>query len=151
MQLDTKYFGRIDYDPADVITFPSGLFGFSGETAFLLLPFAGSEGNMLCLQSVQTPGLAFIAMNPFSLKPDYAPVLSAEALELMEVQRSEDLCYYVMCVVRDPVGASTLNLRCPVVIVDLGLDREGLAVAQRLALRWPVVDLYRPEDGAEAH
>lgn len=34
----------------------------------------------------------------------------------MEVQRSEDLCYYVMCVVRDPVGASTLNLRCPVVI-----------------------------------
>ena len=29
--------------------------------------------------------------------------------------------------------------------------REGLAVAQRLALRWPVVDLYRPEDGAEAH
>ena len=42
-------------------------------------------------------------------------------------------------------------LRCPVVIVDLGLDREGLAVAQRLALRWPVVDLYRPEDGAEAH
>ena len=42
-------------------------------------------------------------------------------------------------------------LRCPVVIVDLGLDREGLAVARRLALRWPVVDLYRPEDGAEAH
>lgn len=38
-------------------------------------------------------------------------------------------------------------LRCPVVIVDLGLDREGLAVAQRLALRWPVVDLYRPEMG----
>ncbi len=29
-------------------------------------------------------------------------------------------------------------LRCPVVIVDP-------------PLRWPVVDLYRPEDGAEAH
>ena len=42
-------------------------------------------------------------------------------------------------------------LRCPGVIVARGLDREGLAVAQRLALRWPVVDLYRPEDGAEAH
>ena len=116
MQLATKYFGCIDYDPADVVTFPSGLFGFAEEKAFLLLPFAGSDGNMLCLQSVETPGLAFIAMNPFSLKPDYAPVLSAEALELMEVQRSEDLCYYVMCVVKDPVGASTLNLRCPVVV-----------------------------------
>lgn len=116
MQLDTKYFGRIDYDPADVVHFPSGLFGFVEEKAFLLLPFAGSDGNMLCLQSVETPGLAFIAMNPFSLKPDYTPVLSAEELELMEVRRSEELCYYAMCVVRDPVGASTLNLRCPVAI-----------------------------------
>lgn len=116
MQLDTKYFGRIEYDPAEVLTFPSGLFGFAQEKEFLLLPFAGSDGNMLCLQSVQTPGLGFIAMNPFSLKPDYAPVLSREELELMEVSRSEDLCYYTMCVVRDPVGASTLNLRCPVVI-----------------------------------
>lgn len=50
-----------------------------------------------------------------------------------------------------PFGVALGLLRCPVVIVDLGLDREGLAVAQRLALRWPVVDLYRPEDGAEAH
>lgn len=116
MQLETKYFGVIEYDPADVVSFPSGLFGFAQEKEFLLLPFAGSDGNMLCLQSVETPGLAFIAMNPFSLKSDYAPVLSPEALELMGVQRSEDLCYYVMCVVRDPVGASTLNLRCPVVI-----------------------------------
>ena len=52
---------------------------------------------------------------------------------------------------RPDVAESLGLLRCPVVIVDLGLDREGLAVAQRLALRWPVVDLYRPEDGAEAH
>lgn len=116
MQLETKYFGVIEYNPAEAVSFPSGLFGFAQEKEFLLLPFAGSDGNMLCLQSVETPSLAFIAMNPFSLKPDYAPVLSPEALELMGVRRSEDLCYYVMCVVRDPVGASTLNLRCPVVI-----------------------------------
>lgn len=109
MRLDTKYFGPIDYAPEDVVHFPSGLFGFAEEKEFLLLPFAGSDGNMLCLQSAGTPGLAFIAMNPFSLKPDYAPVLGAEELEVMEVRRSEDLCYYVMCVVRDPVGASTLN------------------------------------------
>ena len=34
----------------------------------------------------------------------------------MQVERSEDLCYYVLCVVRQPVGASTVNLRCPVVV-----------------------------------
>lgn len=139
MQLNTKYFGSIDYDPADVVHFPSGLFGFEEERDFLLLPFAGSDGNMLCLQSAETPGLAFIAMNPFSLKPDYAPVLAPEALELMGVERSEDLCYYVMCVVRDPVGASTLNLRCPVVInpdlhrgMQVILDDGGYGMRHRL-------------------
>ena len=126
MQLDTKYFGRIDYAPEDVLTFPNGLFGFESENQFVMLPFAGSGGNMLCFQSTQSQTPAFIAMNPFALKPDYAPVLSDEELRVMEVDDSKDLCYYVMCVVREPVGASTLNLRCPLVInPDL---RRGMQV-----------------------
>lgn len=116
MQLRTKYFGCVDYAPEEVITFPSGLFGFESETAFLLLPFAGSEGNLLCFQSVQTPTLAFVAMNPFSLYPEYAPILSDEELRFMGAKESQELCYYVLCVVREPVSESTVNLRCPVVI-----------------------------------
>ena len=116
MRLDTKYFGNITYDPEDVLEFPNGLFGFEQEKQFLLLPFSGSQGNMLCLQSISAPSPAFILMNPFSLKPDYAPLLSREELQLMGVTHSHELCYYVMCVVREPVGESTVNLRCPVVV-----------------------------------
>ena len=54
-----------------------------------------------------------MAMNPFSLKPDYAPVLPARELKAMEVERSEDLCF-----VRSPAAESTVNLRCPVAIND---------------------------------
>ncbi len=116
MELSTKYFGQVAYQPEDIITFPSGLFGFEEEREFLMLPFAGSGGNMLCFQSVAQPSLAFIAMDPFALKPDYAPLLSPEELRLMEAESSHDLCYYVMCVAREPVGASTVNLRCPVAV-----------------------------------
>ena len=116
MQLNTKYFGPITYEPEDVLDFPNGLFGFEKERQFLLLPFSGSQGNMLCLQSVAAPSPAFILMNPFSLKPDYAPVLSPEELKVMGVSESYELCYYVMCVAREPVGESTVNLRCPVVV-----------------------------------
>lgn len=116
MQLDTKYFGQITYEAEDVLDFPNGLFGFEGEKRFLLLPFSGSHGNMLCLQSVEAPSPAFILMNPFSLLPSYAPVLSQEELKLMGVTQSHELCYYVMCVAREPVGESTVNLRCPVVV-----------------------------------
>ncbi len=116
MNLETKYFGRITYNSEDVLEFPNGLFGFEQEKQFLLLPFSGSQGNMLCLQSILAPSPAFILMNPFSLKPDYAPVLSGEELQLMGVSHSYELCYYVMCVAREPVGESTVNLRCPVVV-----------------------------------
>ena len=116
MQTDTKYFGIVEYEPEDDLTFSQGPFGFEEEQSFLLLPFAGSDGNMLCFQSLKTPSLAFVAMNPFSLSPNYAPVLTAEELREMQVERSEDLCYYVLCVVRQPVGASTVNLRCPVAV-----------------------------------
>ena len=106
MEVDTKYFGRITVEEADVFYFQNGLYGFAEEKQFLLLPF----------QSVKTAGLAFVAMNPFSLKGDYAPVLQKEELEALGVPRSEELCYYVLCVVRNPISESTVNLKCPVAI-----------------------------------
>ena len=118
MLFDTKYFGRIDCPEEDKLHFPEGLFGFEEEKEFFLLPFEGSEDTLLCFQSAATPGLAFVAVNPFSLKPDYAPVLSSGELKALGVERSEELCFYTLCVVRSPVGDSTVNLRCPVAIND---------------------------------
>ncbi len=119
VQLKTKYFGTVDYEQQDIINFPDGLYGFDDEKQFLLLPFEGSDATLLCFQSVSTPALAFVAMNPFSLNPSYTPILAPEELEKMGVTRSEDVCYYVMCVVRDPVSTSTVNLKCPVVVNDI--------------------------------
>ena len=34
----------------------------------------------------------------------------------MGVKESTELCYYVLCVVKNPVAASTVNLKCPVVV-----------------------------------
>ena len=116
MELDTKYFGPVEYEPGDLLTFPNGLFGFESEHSFLLLPFAGSGGSLLCLQSAVTPALAFVVMDPFSLCPDYAPVLSPEELRLLGASESGELGYYVLCAVREPVSESTVNLRCPVVV-----------------------------------
>ena len=118
MKLQTKYFGQIDYEAGDVVTFPSGLFGFEEEHEFLLLPFEGSAGSLLCFQSVHTSALAFVAMNPFSLLPGYAPALQPQELKELGVERSEELCFYTLCVVRNPAGDSTVNLRCPVAIND---------------------------------
>ena len=118
MLLQTKYFGQVECEDAHLLHFDRGLFGFEEEKEFCILPFEGSQGSLLCFQSVQTPPLAFVAMNPFSLKPDYAPVLTAEELRELGAERSEDLCFYALCVVRSPVADSTVNLRCPVAVND---------------------------------
>lgn len=116
MKLQTKYFGEIEYDADDCFAFPNGLYGFEEEKEFLLLPFEGSQTTLLCLQSTKTPGLAFILMDPFSLWADYSPVLQHTELSALGVEKNDELCYYVMCVVRQPIAESTLNFKCPVAI-----------------------------------
>ncbi len=115
MKTKTKYFGEIEYTKDETITFPKGLFGFEEEQSFLLLPFSNA-GTLFSLQSVKTPDLAFTLMHPFSLSAGYAPVLQAEELKTLEVDRSEDLYYYVLCTVKQPVGESTVNMKCPLAI-----------------------------------
>lgn len=116
MKIQTKYFGEVEYDDSDLITFPSGLFGFDDEHSFLLIPFEGSGESLLCFQSTVTPGLAFVAMNPFSLLPEYAPELQPSELKALGVTESGELGYYTLCVVKNPISDSTINLKCPVAI-----------------------------------
>jgi len=116
MRIQTKYFGAVELAEEDVLFFPDGLFGFEEEKKFVLLPFSGEDDCLLCLQSVQTPLLAFATLNPFFFWSDYRPCPTPEDLERLEVKQSESLCYYAMCVVRDPLVNTTVNLRCPVAI-----------------------------------
>ena len=85
MLLQTKYFGEADCE--HLLRFEKGLFGFEEEKAFYLLPFEGGGGSLLCFQSSVTPELAFVAMNPFCLKPDYAPKLAPGELKALGVDR----------------------------------------------------------------
>lgn len=138
MLIQTKYFGEIEYETKDILSFREGLFGFEEEQQFLLLPFADSDATLLCLQSLTTASLAFVVMNPFSLKSDYAPILRAEELQALAVTQSEDLCYYVLCVVRQPVSESTVNLKCPLVINDES------RVCMQVILEMPEYEMRHP-------
>lgn len=115
MKLQTKYFGTIDYTDDELLSFSDGLYGFEEEKSFLLLPFS-DENTLFSLQSVRTPGLAFTLMHPFSFRPSYAPVLRSEELDKLGVEKSEDLYYYVLCTVREPVRESTVNMKCPLAV-----------------------------------
>lgn len=148
MKVATKYFGQIDCEPEEALYFPDGLFGFEEEKNFILLPFAGSGGTLLCLQSLNTPGLAFVAMDPFSLREDYNPELREEEWKSMGASRCEELCFYVFCAVKEPVADSTVNLKCPVVIHPG--NRKAMQVileTSEYEMRHPLSELG-PKEGA---
>ena len=148
MKLQTKYFGEIDYEAGESIAFPDGLFGFEDEREFLLLPFEGSAGTLLCFQSVHTPALAFVAMDPFALHPDYAPVLQPQELNALGVSDSQGLGYYVLCVVKKPVSDSTVNLKCPVAInPDTRVARQVILETGDYEMRHPLAQFGTEEGG----
>ena len=147
MRLPSKYFGEIEYESKDVIHFASGLFGFEEEQEFLLMPFDGSGGGMLCLQSVKTPALAFVVLDPFTLKPDYDPVLETGELRQLGVSEVGDLGFYVLCAVKNPVSASTVNLKCPLVIHPETRQARQI-IMERYEMRHPLAEFSRGEEAA---
>ena len=144
MKIQTKYFGEIEYDEDEKILFPAGLFGFESEREFLLIPFEG--GSLLCFQSVRTPDLAFVSMNPLSLKLDYEPVLQPAELQSLGVQDSQDLAYYVLCVVKKPVSESTVNLKCPIAVnPETRQARQVILETDAYEMRHPLAEFSGEE------
>jgi len=147
LKLQSKYFGEVEYEAGDVLHFPAGLFGFEEEREFLLLPFEGGGGSMLCLQSVRTPALAFVVLDPFTLAPDYAPVLEEADLKRFGVKEEGELGFYVLCAVKNPVSESTVNLKCPLVIHPETRQARQV-IMERYEMRHPLAGFSRGEEAA---
>ena len=148
MKLQTKYFGEIEYEAEDAVTFDPGPFGFEEERECLILPFDGGAGSLLCFQSTHTPALAFVAMDPFSLLPDYDPVLQPQELKALGAADSQELGFYVLCVVKKPVSESTVNLKCPVAIhPETRKARQVILETDAYEMRHPLAQ-FGNEEGA---
>lgn len=149
MEFRTKYFGEIDCEEESILYFAQGLFGFEEEKEFLLLPFEGSEETLLCFQSIHTPQLAFVAMNPFYLDGDYGPQLQKEELRSLSVTKSEDLAYYTLCVVKSPVSDSTVNMKCPVAI-NTSTNQARQVILDQYEMRQLLSDFQQEEEGGQS-
>ncbi len=146
MKLNTRLFGTVEYTENDVISFPNGLPSFETEHSFLLLPIAGSDETLFCLQSILTPALSFILMNPFHLDPSYAPELSQDERKQLQVERDQDLCFYVMCAMKHPVETSTVNLKCPIALnPDVQIASQVILDSSDLHMRHPLSDFAQKE------
>lgn len=117
MEISTKYFDDVSVSEKDIIFFEDGIFGFEYNKKYVIIEFEEGSDNLLCLQSISDSELAFVLMNPFNLKVDYSPQLSDDdVVDLQIDESSEGVLYYVICVVKETIADSTVNMKCPIVI-----------------------------------
>ncbi|MCG6794628.1 MULTISPECIES: flagellar assembly protein FliW [Geobacillus] len=114
MNIDTKYHGTVAVKEEDIIHFPHGLPGFADKKRFVLLPLADTP--FVILQSVETPALGFVLIEPFSYFPTYEFELDEATVEQLNIESERDVAVYVILTVADPFHETTANLQAPVVI-----------------------------------
>jgi len=115
MQITTDFFGTVEVDENEIITFASEVPGFPEARRFILLPF-GEGIPFWSFQSIDQPECAFVVTNPFWIDPDYVFELPESAKEQLGIQETAQVAVYTTVTLREPFQESTTNLRAPFVM-----------------------------------
>ena len=146
MEINAQYFGQVSYDKSELIHIVNGLIGFEAYTEYLPIPFHEDNDSLISLQCLEDETLSFILMNPFGLLNDYTPSLSGQDMKELDAETAEDLSYYVICVMRDSVAESTVNLKAPLVVnVRSRQARQVILDQSEYTFRHVIGDMIKEE------
>lgn len=115
MHINTDFFGTVQVDESEIITFASEVPGFPEARRFILLPF-GEGIPFWSFQSIDQTECAFVVTNPFWIDPEYVFELPESAKEQLGIQETAQVAVYTTVTLREPFQESTTNLRAPFVM-----------------------------------
>ena len=128
MKINTTRFGTIEIDENKIIHFVKGILGFPDDKRYALIPHR--EGSpFFWLQSVDTPELAFVVINPALVVSDYSFEISDEIQKELELTSSKQAEVLVIVTIRngdqDSKPKISVNLLGPLVInIEKRLARQ---------------------------
>ncbi|ADK81718.1 flagellar assembly protein FliW [Sediminispirochaeta smaragdinae] len=117
MKVQTKPYGLIDVDERQLISFPTGIFGFETLKRYVLLD--AIQQPFYWLQSIDVPEIAFVLISPFIFRPDYDPVLSSDEYHEIGLEGSDDddlLLFTIVTIPPNNHSGMTANLQGPIII-----------------------------------
>lgn len=130
MNVQTTRFGMVDVDESRIITFPTGLLGFSSFRRFALLQ-PDDDGVFFWLQSVEAPDLAFVVTDPSLWVEGYEATIRREQMTELGLDRPEDA--QVLVIVNKYDRSLTANLQGPLVVNLANQRAMQLVLAEK---RW---------------
>lgn len=114
MLIETERFGSIKIDPELIFTFKDGIPGFPKEQQFVLLSIGLEETPFIWMQSLASPHLCFLLVDPLAVFNYYEVAPSQSDASLLQCRPGAEL--QVLCMVSVPEGdlkQATVNLRAP--------------------------------------
>ncbi len=113
MNVQTTRFGTVEVDEGRVISFPSGLLGFSSYTEYALLQ-PDDDGLFFWLQSTEAPELAFVVTDPATWVPDFQATVRKGQMEELGLADLDGAQVFV--IVNKYDRSLTVNLQGPIVV-----------------------------------
>jgi flagellar assembly factor FliW len=115
MLINTKFLGEIEIEEKDIISFQHGLPGFLELQKFALLAVEENP-SLVYMQSLEETNICFIVTSPFLVLEDYQIDISEEAVQNLQIEKSEDVNLFVILTIPENMKDMTANLMAPIVI-----------------------------------
>ena len=112
IRFKTTRFGELEVSEESLIYFPEVLPGMRNQKRFVLLDY--KDTDIKWLQSIDSPEVAFIVIDPFSIEPRYSVELPDAMRKLISLERPEDVA--VLVILRKEGDSIIANLQGPLVI-----------------------------------
>ena len=116
MIIRTTRFGEIEIDESRAIHFSEGLIGFPEDNKYIIMEHK-PDSPFMWLQSLTTPALAFVIVNPFQIYTNYLKDISPEEENVLKPGKNETVMIFtIVTIPHGRAEESTVNLMGPVVI-----------------------------------
>lgn len=149
MRIVTKPYGEIEVEEKQGVHFPHGLFGFEELRDFVLLDAA--QQPFYWLQSLQSPAIAFVLIDPRVFRPDYTPDVDPEELTELGLDSPEDLLLFVIVTIPENQKSMTANLQGPLLLnKGTRVGRQSISANPRWGVRHAILEELAHADAGKA-
>ncbi len=145
MKIQTKFHGELDIQAEQLWEFPKGIPGFEDEKEFALLPVEGNDMFQV-LQSTTTADIAFIVASPYTLVADYSFEVDEPTINLLGIEKEEDVFVLAVLSLKEQIDSSTINLQAPLIFQkNTKKAKQMILNDNTFSLRHPIGTLAEAE------
>ena len=141
IKVNTKPFGEIEVDEAQVIDFPEGILGFDFIKKFVILDSGDDGSPFKWMQAFDEKNLAFVIIRPEDFMKKYELVISQNDYESVGASGPGELLVVAIVTIPENPSDMTANLQGPVIINPAKkLGRQAISLSDRYNVRHRIID-----------